>query len=62
MPKPRMAVGGFMLESNGHSPRAMREEPGPGARFRARFNSEESHPRSGRFEADAHVVAGMRPG
>jgi microcystin degradation protein MlrC len=26
MPKPRIAVGGFMLESNGHSPLATREE------------------------------------
>lgn len=26
MPKPRIAIGGFMLESNGHSPLATREE------------------------------------
>src|SRR3954471_14594555 len=26
MPTPRIAVGGFMLESNGHSPLATREE------------------------------------
>ena len=30
---------------------------GPGARFRARFNRDESHPLSGKFEADAQVVA-----
>ena len=30
---------------------------GPGARFRAKFNREESHPLSGRFEADAQVIA-----
>ena len=26
MPKPRIAIGGFMLESNGHSPLSTREE------------------------------------
>jgi microcystin degradation protein MlrC len=30
---------------------------GVGARFRARFNSEETHPLSGRFDADAEVIA-----
>ena len=30
---------------------------GPGARFRARFNRDETHPLSGMFEADAQVVA-----
>jgi microcystin degradation protein MlrC len=30
---------------------------GPGSHFRARFNRDETHPLSGRFEADARVVA-----
>jgi microcystin degradation protein MlrC len=30
---------------------------GPGSRFRARFNRDETHPLSGRFEADAQVIA-----
>ena len=30
---------------------------GPGSRFRARFNRDETHPLSGKFEADAEVVA-----
>lgn len=30
---------------------------GPGGRFRARFNRDETHPLSGKFEADAQVVA-----
>ena len=48
MPKPRIAVGGFMLESNGHSPLATREEfaanyIAAGAEMRADWESE--HPR-----------------
>src|SRR5688572_13653809 len=48
MPKPRIAVGGFMLESNGHSPLATREEfasnyIAAGDAMRADWESE--HPR-----------------
>jgi microcystin degradation protein MlrC len=48
MPKPRIAVGGFMLESNGHSPIATREEfasnyIGAGDEMRADWESD--HPR-----------------
>lgn len=48
MPKPRIAIGGFMLESNGHSPIATREEFAQnyiagGDEMRADWESE--HPR-----------------
>jgi microcystin degradation protein MlrC len=49
MPTPRIAVGGFMLESNGHAPVATREEfeanfIGKGAELEADWKSE--HPRA----------------
>src|SRR4051812_30986927 len=49
MPSPRIAIGGFMLESNGHSPVATREEfadhfIAAGEELRADWKS--AHPRA----------------